>query len=285
MSTTRGGRKRPAHHPAGTEAQQRREDNAGRRSHLSGEPERDVHVADGIRLQKVMASAGIGSRRACEEMISQGRVEVDGVIVRELGVRVDPDKSVIQVDGMRVRMDTDKITVALNKPVGVVSTMNDPEGRQTIAEFVYNRGERLFHIGRLDTDSEGLLLFTNDGELAHRLSHPRYHVTKVYLVEVEGRFTPAATRSLTDGIELDDGPASVDSVKIVDATPVSTLVEVHLHEGRNRIVRRMFDHVGFPVTRLVRTQVGPIKLGTLRPGSTRVLGKTELGTLMSLVGL
>ncbi len=285
MSTTRGGRKRPAHHPAGTDAQQRREDNAGRRSHAGAKPERDVHVADGVRLQKVMAAAGIGSRRACEELIAEGRVEVDGIIVRELGVRVDPEKSVIQVDGTRVRMDTDRITVALNKPVGVVSTMNDPEGRQTIAEFVYNRGERLFHIGRLDAESEGLLLFTNDGELAHRLSHPRYHVTKVYLVEVQGRFTPAAGRALVDGVELDDGPASVDTVKIVDTSPTETMVEVQLHEGRNRIVRRLFDQVGFPVTRLVRTQVGPIKLGTLRPGSTRVLGKTELGTLMSLVGL
>jgi len=285
MSTTRGGRKRPQTTPPSSAAASRRAAASQARAARRQEPEQDVYVPDGVRLQKVLASAGVGSRRACEALIAAGRVEVDGVTVHELGMRVDPARSVIYVDGMRINVDEHKITLALNKPAGVVSTMSDPEGRQTVAEFVYNRGERLYHIGRLDTDSEGLLLFTNDGELANRLTHPRYEVVKTYLVECEGRVTPGALNRLLEGVELEDGPARLDRARVVDSTPQESLVEVDLHEGRNRIVRRMFGEVGHPVRRLVRTRVGPIRLGDLRPGSTRVLGRTELGTLMGLVGL
>jgi len=285
MSTTRGGRKRPRTTPPSSEAAGRRSAASQARAARRQEPEQDVYVADGVRLQKVLAEAGLGSRRACEELITAGRVEVDGVTIHELGMRVDPSKAAIYVDGMRVNVNEDKVTVALNKPAGVVTTMNDPEGRQTVAEFVYNRGERLYHVGRLDTDSEGLLLLTNDGELAHRLTHPKYEVIKTYLVECEGRVSGKELGALLSGVELEDGPAKVDRATLVDSTPMASLVEVQLHEGRNRIVRRMFDGIGHKVVRLVRTQVGPIKLGNLRPGSTRVLGKTELGTLMDLVGL
>ncbi|MEN5075710.1 pseudouridine synthase [Isoptericola cucumis] len=250
----------------------------------AGDPHRDVHVADGVRLQKVLAQAGLGSRRKCEELIAEGHVEVDGVLVTELGVRVDPASAVVHVDGMRIQLDASKLTLALNKPLGVVSTMSDPDGRPTVADLVKDRPERLFHVGRLDTDSEGLLLLTNDGELANRLSHPSYEVPKTYLVTVTGgEFHPRHGKQLVAGVELEDGPARMDKVRVVDAVPGTTMLEVVLHEGRNRIVRRMFDAVGFPVERLVRTRIGPIALGDLRAGRSRVLGRTELGTLMRAV--
>jgi 23S rRNA pseudouridine2605 synthase len=246
----------------------------------------DVHVPGGVRLQKVLASAGLGSRRKAEELIAEGHVEVDGVLVTELGVRIDPATAVVHVDGMRIQLDQSKITLALNKPLGVVSTMSDPEGRPTVADLVQNRPERLFHVGRLDTDSEGLLLLTNDGELANRLAHPRYEIAKTYLVTVGGgEVYPRVGRQLLHGVELDDGPARLDAFRVVDAIPGQTMVEVVLHEGRNRVVRRMFDAVGHPVTRLVRTRIGPIALGDLRAGRTRVLGRAELGSLMAAVGM
>jgi 23S rRNA pseudouridine2605 synthase len=245
----------------------------------------DVHDPAGVRLQKVLATAGLGSRRACEELIADGRVEVDGQVVTELGVRVDPKSAVIHVDGLRVQLDASVVTIALNKPKGFLSTMDDPEGRPTIAQFIQNREERLFHIGRLDADSEGLILLTNDGELANRLSHPSSGVAKTYLVEVEGKVAPSLPARLKRGIELEDGPVAVDEMKIVQAVTHASLVEVVIHEGRNRIVRRIFDEVGHPVTKLVRTRIGPIRLGDLKPGRTRVLGKTEVGSLMTSVGL
>jgi 23S rRNA pseudouridine2605 synthase len=249
------------------------------------EPQRDVHVEDGVRLQKVLASAGLGSRRACEDLISTGRVEVDGVRVRELGVRIDPETAVVHVDGMRLQLDTSRVTLALNKPRGVVSTMHDPEGRPSLTELVANRSERLFHVGRLDADSEGLLLLTNDGELANRLAHPAHEVAKTYLVTVQGKVSGGVANKFLHGIELEDGVARADAYRVVDQVPEATMIEIVLHSGRNRVVRRMFEEVGHPVTRLVRTRIGPIALGNLRPGTTRVLGRTELGTLMSAVGL
>ncbi len=248
-------------------------------------PPRDAHDPDGVRLQKVLASAGYGSRRAAEDLITAGRVTVDGVLVRELGVRVDPTHAVIHLDGLRIQLDTSVITLALNKPLGVVSTMHDPEGRPSLAQFVANREERLFHVGRLDADTEGLILLTNDGELANRLSHPSHGVAKTYMAHVEGRVSAQTAKALLRGVELEDGPASFASYKLVDQTPQATLVEVVLHEGRNRIVRRLFDEVGHPVMQLVRTQIGPIRLGDLKSGRTRVLGKTEVGTLMAQVGM
>ncbi len=251
----------------------------------AAEPLRDVHDPEGVRLQKVLATAGLGSRRACEDLIADGRVTVDGVLVRELGVRVDPKTAVIHLDGLRIQLDTSLITIALNKPLGVVSTMHDPEGRPSLAELVAHREERLFHVGRLDAETEGLLLLTNDGELANRLSHPSHEVAKTYLAHVEGHVAGNVANKMLHGVELEDGLAKVDRYRIVDSTPQAALIEVVLHEGRNRIVRRMFEEVGHPVTRLVRTQVGPIKLGDLRPGKTRVLGKEELGSLMTQVGM
>lgn len=249
------------------------------------EPLRDVHDPDGVRLQKVLATAGYGSRRAAEDLITAGRVTVDGVLVRELGVRVDPKHAVIHLDGLRIQLDTSMVTIALNKPLGVVSTMHDPEGRPSLDQFVANREERLFHVGRLDADTEGLILLTNDGELANRLSHPSHGVGKTYLAHVEGRINASTAKALTRGVELEDGPASFASYKLVDQTPQATLVEVVLHEGRNRIVRRIFDEVGHPVMQLVRTQIGPIRLGDLKTGRTRVLSKTEVGSLMAQVGM
>lgn len=248
-------------------------------------PQRDVHDPDGVRLQKVLATAGLGSRRACENLIAAGRVQVDGVVVRELGVRVDPRRAVVHVDGMRLQLDTSLVTLALNKPLGVVSTMHDERGRPSLAELVADRSERLFHVGRLDAETEGLLLMTNDGELANRLAHPSHGVPKTYLATVEGRVKGAVGQQLRSGVRLEDGPATVDAFRVVDTSPDSTLVEIVLHEGRNHIVRRLMDEVGHPVTRLVRTQVGPIRLGNLRPGRTRVLGREELGALMAEVGL
>ncbi len=247
--------------------------------------DKDVHDPSGVRLQKVLAGAGLGSRRACEEIITTGRVTVDGQVVRELGVRVDPVHAVIHVDGLRVQLDDSLVTLALNKPRGVVSTMDDDRGRPSLAQFVADRPERLFHVGRLDAETEGLILLTNDGELAHRLAHPSYEVLKTYMATVEGRVPRSLAQKLKNGVELDDGPARVDSFVVKETTADASLVEVVLHEGRNRIVRRLMDAAGYPVTRLVRTRIGPVRLGTLRPGSTRVIAGTELGGLMREVGL
>jgi 23S rRNA pseudouridine2605 synthase len=244
-----------------------------------------VHDPEGVRLQKVLAQAGLGSRRACEELIAAGRVTVDEQVVLELGVRVDPRSAVIHVDGLRLQLDKDVITLALNKPLGVVSTMHDPEGRPSLEQFVQNREERLFHVGRLDADSEGLILLTNDGELANRLSHPSHGVSKTYLATVDGRVPAGVGARLKKGVELEDGVVAVDAFRVVDATPQASMVEIVIHEGRNRVVRRLLEEVGHPVTRLLRTQIGPIKLGDLRPGRTRVLGKAEVGSLMTSVGM
>nr|WP_175499557.1 pseudouridine synthase [Cellulomonas marina] len=248
-------------------------------------PEIDVHDPDGTRLQKVLAAAGLGSRRACENLIASGRVTVDGSVVTELGVRVDPRTAVIHLDGMRVQLDESAVTIALNKPRGVVSTMHDENGRPSLADLVADRPERLFHVGRLDAETEGLLLLTNDGELANRLAHPAHGVPKTYLAEVEGRVTPGTLARLQAGVELEDGPVHPDKVRLVQQVAGASLVEVVLHEGRNRVVRRLLEEVGHPVTKLVRTQVGPIRLGDLKPGRTRVLSRTEVGSLMTSVGL
>jgi 23S rRNA pseudouridine2605 synthase len=218
-------------------------------------------------------------------MITQGRVSVDGTVVRELGTRVDPTRQHISVDGEPVQTDPDTITVALNKPPGVVSTMTDPDGRPTLADYVASRPERLFHVGRLDIDTEGLILLTNDGELARRLTHPSFEVPKTYIVTVEGRISRTQSTALRQGVELDDGPAKVDSLRIIDATGAATLMELTLHSGRNRVIRRMFDALELPVIRLVRTSVGPIRLGDLKTGCTRVLGRAEVSALMSRLGM
>ena len=242
-------------------------------------------VPGGVRLQKVLAEAGIGSRRHCEEMIGAGRVEVDGQTVRRFGARVDPEHQVIRVDGRRIPAKPGLVYLALNKPAGVLTSMSDPRGRPTIADYLGDRGERLFHVGRLDYDTEGLMLLTNDGELAHRLAHPSFEVAKTYLAEIAGPVPKDLSRRLQAGVELEDGVAAADRFRLVDRSGHRALVEITLHEGRKHIVRRMLAEVDHPVSRLLRTTVGPIKLGGLRPGATRDLTTREIGELYAAVGL
>ena len=240
----------------------------------------------GVRLQKVLAAAGVGSRRACEELIAAGRVEVDGVRVREMGSRVDPATAVIKVDGLRIATEASGLVhLALNKPRGVVSTMSDPQGRPNLGDYVEGRRERLFHVGRLDADTEGLILLTNDGTLAHRLTHPSYGVPKTYLAEVAGQLARDLGARLRKGVELDDGTVAVDSFRVVGRSAGRVMIEVVLHEGRKHVVRRLLEAVGLPVERLVRTNIGPVALGELRPGSTRALTRAEVGQLYRVVGL
>lgn len=242
-------------------------------------------LPSGIRLQKVLAKAGVGSRRAAEELIAEGRVSVDGEVVTEFGRRVDPRTAVIHVDGVRVVVRDDLVHLALNKPRGVHTTMSDERGRPCVGDYLRGRRDRLFHVGRLDAETEGLLLLTNDGDLAHRLMHPSYRVLKTYLAEVTGRVPRTLGRTLRDGITLDDGHVAVDSFRVVDSLPGRTLVEVVLHEGRKHIVRRLLAEVGHPVQRLVRTRVGDVHLGDQRPGSLRPLTRPEIGSLYAAVGL
>ncbi|MDP9805476.1 23S rRNA pseudouridine2605 synthase [Trueperella bonasi] len=245
----------------------------------------DLHDPNGERLQKVLAHAGVGSRRTCEELIAQGRVSVDGVVVRQLGIRVNPDTAVLHVDGERIQLDQSKLTVALYKQRGVVSTMSDDQGRPTLADYVQDLPERLYHVGRLDVDTEGIILLTNDGELAHRLAHPSYEVPKTYVARVEGTVTRGLTKVLEKGITLEDGPIKADRFTLREAGRKHSIVEIDLHSGRNRIVRRMMEEVGFPVIDLVRTRFANIQIGRLRPGEVRTVGGSELGALMSMVDL
>ncbi|MFE3760046.1 pseudouridine synthase [Nocardia tengchongensis] len=244
---------------------------------------------EGERLQKVLAKAGVASRRVAEDMIDAGRIEVDGKIVREQGLRIDPETAVVRVDGVRVVIRAEQVYLALNKPKGWQSTMSDEMGRPCVGDIVAERvaaGQRLFHVGRLDADTEGLLLLTNDGDLAHRLMHPSFEVSKTYLATVNGEVRNREVgKQLRDGVELEDGPASVDKFVVLEVGNGKSLVKVVLHEGRKHIVRRLLDAVGHPVTALVRTHVGPIALGDQRPGTLRVLGRDEVGKLYEAVSL
>ncbi len=243
---------------------------------------------EGIRLQKVLAAAGVGSRRAGEALIDAGRVEVNGRTVTEQGRRVNPETDVIRVDGSRIPPPRRHLYLVLNKPRGVVSTLDDPQGRRTVddllAKLRTGKQSRLFHVGRLDTDTEGLLLLTNDGDFAQRLTHPSYEVPKTYLAEVTGVVTPPTVKRLRQGITLDDGPVRPDAVKVVSSTGERSLVKITLHEGRNHIVRRTMETVGHPVVRLSRTGIGPVRLGTLKIGAFRELTREELGGLLDLTG-
>jgi 23S rRNA pseudouridine2605 synthase len=243
----------------------------------------DVEPRAGERLQKVLAAAGVGSRRACEELIASGRVSVDGRVAA-LGDKVDPERAVIAVDGERVTTNPKLVYLAMNKPRGVVSTMADERGRAALSDFLGSVPQRVYHVGRLDADSEGLLLLTNDGELAHKLTHPSYGVAKTYLCEVAGPVPRGLRRRLLDRVELDDGPVHVDACKVVDSVGRRALVEVVLHEGRKHVVRRLLAEVGHPVSRLVRTAIGPVGLGDLRPGRTRRLTGPEVAALYKAAG-
>lgn len=243
---------------------------------------------EGVRLQKVLSQAGVASRRVAEKMIRDGRVAVDGQVVTELGTRVDPGTADIRVDGSRIILDDTMVYLAVNKPRGMHSTMSDDMGRPCIGDLIEHRvrgSKNLFHVGRLDADTEGLLLLTNDGELAHRLMHPSFEVPKTYLATVAGAVPRGLGKTLRAGVELDDGPVAVDDFAVVDAVPGRTLVRVTLHEGRKRIVRRLLAAVGFPVQELVRTDVGTVTLGEQRPGSIRALTRKEVGELYQAVGL
>jgi 23S rRNA pseudouridine2605 synthase len=238
----------------------------------TGSASKDVATDDGVRLQKVLALAGFGSRRHCEELIEAGRVLVNGRPAR-LGLRVDPERDVVRVDGATVPTASGRVYLAVHKPPGMLSAMSDARGRPCVGDLVREQGTGLHHVGRLDADSEGLLLVTNDGVLSHRLSHPSYGVPKRYLAAIEA----ASVRGLTRG------PARADRATVVDRAAGQTLVELEIHEGRNRIVRRMFESLGYPVQRLVRTAIGPIRLGELRPGRVRHLNAAEVRALYASV--
>lgn len=246
----------------------------------------DPHVEGGERLQKVLAQAGVASRRASEQMILDGRVVVDGKVVRKLGTRVDPETQAIHVDGSRILTQPAKhIVLAVNKPEGMVSTLSDPDGRPCIADLLEEYPERLYNVGRLDIDTSGLLLVTNDGELAHRLMHPSYEIEKTYVARVHGEVKPWVRKKLMGGIELEDGPIRADSFTVKDTFGDISAVEIKVHEGRNRMIRRMMDEVNYPVTELVRTGFGPIRLERLQPGTLRRIKGDDLVALYDTVGL
>jgi 23S rRNA pseudouridine2605 synthase len=243
--------------------------------------------ADGlVRLHKLLARSGVASRRKCEELMLDGQVSVDGEVVTRLGTKVDPLTAVIRVSGQRLPPVSPHVYLVLNKPTGVVSTMSDPQGRPTITDLVADRPERLFHVGRLDTDTAGLLLLTNDGEFAQRMAHPSYEVDKTYVAEVEGRVGRATVERLLAGVELDDGPVTVSGARVVSqGVQDRSILELVIHEGRNRIVRRLLDHVGHPVRKLTRVAIGPVRLTGLKAGQLRELTNDELGALLDAAGL
>ncbi len=237
----------------------------------------------GERLQKVLARAGIGSRRACEALIGQHRVSVNGEVVRQQGVRVQPGDE-IRIDGDLVPTDPDLVVLMLNKPFGMVTSMSDERGRSCVGELVSDRSERLFHVGRLDAETTGLLLLTNDGELAELVTHPRHEVSKVYRATVVGPVPASVGRTLRGGVELADGAIAADDFRVVSEHGDQSIVEIRLHSGRNRIVRRMLAEVGHPVENLVRTQLGPLRLAGLKPGVLRELRENEVRALYATVG-
>jgi 23S rRNA pseudouridine2605 synthase len=238
-----------------------------------------------IRLQKLLAQSGVASRRKCEELMLAGLVEVDGEVVTRLGTKVDPATAVIRVEGRRLPPVSAHVYLVLNKPAGVTSTMSDPHADRTLAEFLADRPERLFHVGRLDTDTEGLILLTNDGDFAQRMAHPSYEVDKTYVAEVDGVVSRATLKRLLAGVTLEDGPVQVTAAKVRSTQGGRSMVELVLHEGRNRIVRRLLDHVGHPVRRLTRTRIGPVRLAGLKQGELRELTEAELGALLDAAGL
>jgi 23S rRNA pseudouridine2605 synthase len=239
-----------------------------------------------VRLHKLLARSGVASRRKCEELMLAGEVTVDGEVVTRLGTKVDPVTAVIRVSGQRLPPVSPHVYLVLYKPTGVVSTMSDPQGRPTISDLVADRPERLFHVGRLDTDTAGLLLLTNDGEFAQRMAHPSYEVDKTYVAEVDGRVGKATLEMLLAGIVLDDGPVTVSAARVVgQGVQDRSIIELVIHEGRNRIVRRLLEHVGHPVRKLTRIAIGPVQLTGLKPGELRELTNDELGGLLDAAAL
>jgi 23S rRNA pseudouridine2605 synthase len=258
-----------------------------------GEPDGpdESEPAEPLRLHKVLAQAGVASRRASEEMIAAGRVEVDGVVVTEMGSRIDPDRAVVHVDGVRIPLGNRNRVhsyVVVHKPRGVVSSMWDEQGRPDIPSLLpvkLARRTRFFHVGRLDQDTEGLLLLTDDGELTHRLTHPSFGVSKTYVAEVPGPVDRETVLAVRAGVEVDGRTVEIERFRVVTATKNRALVEITVHEGRKHVVRDLLEAAGLPVKRLVRIKFGPIALGNLPPGEYRELDRTEVGKLYDLVGL
>ncbi len=238
--------------------------------------------SEGDRLQKGMAAAGVASRRVSEDLIAKGRVTVNGVIVTEPGRRV-LHTDLITVDGTAIQLDTTKRYLMLNKPVGVVSSLADDRGRPDLRQYTAKYDERIFNVGRLDSQTSGLLVLTNDGDLAHVLAHPSFGVSKTYIAKVQGDVTGRTLNLLTAGVELDDGPIAADKAKVIGRPSAGqSMVEIEIHSGRNHIVRRMMAEVGHPVVELVRRQFGPLHLGSLAVGQIRDLTKVELGQILTL---
>ena len=238
------------------------------------------------RLNKIIADAGIASRRAADQLILEGRVSVDGEIISELGGKYDPEINDVKVDGESLRINKSKTYLAFHKPAGIISTMSDPEGRANLGDYFKDRKDRLYHVGRLDKDSEGIILLTNDGDLAHRATHPSYGLEKRYLVEVEGEFNKQMSDQLLQGVRLEDGLAR--AMKVVHARAVSKnhhWVEITIHEGRFHIIRRLIESLGLKVLRLIRLDFGPINLGDMKPGRHRVLNSQEMTNLFTLLKL
>ena len=239
-----------------------------------------------IRLQKILADAGIASRRASEQLILDGRVSVDGNQIFELGIKFDPEISKVEVDGEAIKLNKVKTYLAFYKPRGVISTMSDPEGRPNLGDFFEERNERLFHVGRLDKESEGLILLTNDGTFTHRATHPSYGMNKKYLLEIEGQFLKEHIDQLLKGVVLEDGMARALEVKVVrEVNPKHHWVEVSLHEGMFHIIRRMFEFLEIEVIRLIRTEFGPISIGEIKEGRWRALNSVELDNLYKVLKL
>jgi 23S rRNA pseudouridine2605 synthase len=234
-----------------------------------------------MRLNKIIADAGITSRRGADELIADGRVTVDGRSIRELGAKIDPEKHEVAVDGETIRRSMTKSYLVLHKPKGVLSTMYDPEGRPSLADFIDLRKERLFHVGRLDKDSEGLILLTNDGDLTFRATHPSFGLEKTYIIEFEGRLETGVDKVLLKGVELEDGMGRVLSFKQLSAN----WIEVKIHEGRYHIIRRLMEAVGVEVLRLIRTNFGPISLGDTPEGRWRDLNEQELLNIQKALDL
>jgi len=275
---------RPKYRPTGTGPARRpfKSRVAVKRQQPRPQPTRAGEPLSGDRLQKVLAAAGLGSRRRCEDLITTGRVEVDRQVVTQLGTRVDAAVQEIRVDGETLSLGR-RLYYVVNKPKGVVTTNRDPARRPPVVDLVPNQDVRLFAIGRLDLNSEGLILVTNDGELANRLTHPRYGVEKVYLAQVAGRPTPEVLDKLRRGVHLAEGVARVENVRIESHQKESTWLEIVLREGMNREIRRLLARVGHKVLRLVRVSVGPVRLGKLPPGGVRPLLPEEIHALKSLV--
>lgn len=238
------------------------------------------------RLNKLIADAGVASRRAADKLIAEGRVSIDGETITELGFKADPETSDIKVDGESLKLIKSKTYLAFHKPRGVISTMSDPEGRDNLGDYFKDRKERLYHVGRLDRDSEGLILLTNDGDFAHRATHPSYGLEKHYLVEIEGEFNKQLSDQLLQGVRLEDGLAR--AIKVVHARAVSRnhhWVEITIHEGRYHIIRRLVESLGLKVLRLIRTEFGPIGIGDMKPGKHRILNSPELLKLFKVLNL